>query len=214
MSRIATEVVCDLTEVPRAGRRAFGSPGSGVEAISDRQLAADFLRGVPAASETISLWIRQAAGRHRGRLAAEWDDLIQDLLLEVTTALRAGEFRGDCTLRTYVSRIAHYRCLNRVRDRARRPQKDPGERALDVPDPARPVLERLMERESEDLLLRFLDTVSADCRRLWRSILAGRSYQEMSRETGVSAGALRVRVLRCRRSALSRWKTWLEPSNG
>ncbi len=195
-------------------QRVLEPDGSRGDETSDRQLVDDFLRGDPAALERVSLWVKQAAGRHRGRLPTEWDDLLQDLLLEVTVVLRDGEFRGDCTLRTYVWRIVHYRCLNRVRDLARRPESELGERALHVPDPARPVLERLVERESEDLLLRFLDTVSADCRRLWRSILAGRSYREISRETGVSEGALRVRVLRCRRSALGLWKSWLELSNG
>ncbi len=178
----------------------------------DRQLVADFLAGDLAAVETVSLWIRQAAGRYRGRLSVEWDDLFQDLLLEVTSVLREGAFRGDCRLRTFVWRIAHYRCLNRLRDLARRPESELGDNARHVPDPARPVLERLLERESEDLLRRFLDTVSADCRRLWKSILAGRSYRQMSRETGVSEGALRVRVLRCRQKALVLWETWLEPA--
>ncbi len=181
---------------------------------SDGELVADFLRGDPAAAETISLWLRQAAGRYRSRLPAEWDDLLQDLLLEVTAALRDDEFRGASTLRTYVWRIAHYRCLNRLRDRARRPESELGEVAHNVPDPARPVLERMVRRESEDLLRRFLDTVSADCRRLWKSILAGLSYREISRETGVSEGALRVRVLRCRQKALVQWESWLEQSNG
>ncbi len=176
----------------------------------DQELVADFLRGDPAAVEMISLWIKQAAGRYRERLPSEWDDLLQDLLLEMTSVLQEGAFRGECTLRTYVWRIVHYRCLNRIRDLARRPEGELGEWAQHVPDPARLVLERLLERESEDLLKRFLATVSADCRRLWRLILAGRSYREISREKGVSEGALRVRVLRCRQKALVLWKTWID----
>lgn len=184
------------------------------ELPSDHELAADFVRGDAAAVATVSRWVRQAAARHRHRLYAEWEDLLQDLLLEVTTALRDGSFRGDSQLRTYVSRIVHYRCLNRVRDRARRPADEPDEKALQVPDPARPVLSRLVERESEDLLLRFLETVSDDCRRLWKAILAGRSYRQMSRETGISEGALRVRVRRCRQKAIAAWDSWLEQTNG
>jgi DNA-directed RNA polymerase specialized sigma24 family protein len=41
-----------------------------------------------------------------------------------------------------------------------------------------------------------------ECRRLWRMLVDGFSYREMSDEYGVSEGALRVRVLRCRRKAL------------
>ncbi len=197
-------------EAPRRGP----DPGAGSGDSSDRELVADFLGSEPAAVETISLWVQQAGGRYRGRLPAEWDDLCQDLLLEVTAALRGGRFRGDCGLRTYVWRIVHYRCLNRIRDLSRRPESDLGEGAQYVADPARPVLDRLVDRESADLLRRFLKTVSADCRRLWLLLLAGRSYRQMSREIGISEGALRVRVLRCRRKAVALWKTWLEPSSG
>ena len=189
------------------------SAGSILES-EDHEHISRFLRGEAVAVEKFSLWIKQAAGRYRVRLSAEWDDLLQDLLLEVTMALREGAFRGDCQLQTFVWRIAHYRCLNRLRDLSRRPRSAHEESAQQVPDPARPVLDRLMERESTDLLLRFLETMPARCRRLWRSILAGRSYSEISGETGVSEGALRVRVLRCRRRAKALWKTWLEQSHG
>ncbi len=181
--------------------------------LDDQEQIAGFLRGDPAAVETVTLWIQQAAGRYRGRLSAEWDDLLQDLLLEVTTAFQAGTFRGDCQLRTFVWRIAHYRCLNRIRDRSRRPESADEEAARQVPDPARPVLAGILERESADLVLRFVETLPAQCRHLWRLILAGRSYREISGETGISEGALRVRVLRCRRRAVALWKTWLEQSH-
>ncbi len=192
-------------------RRRDASP-SPIEpkVTSDQELVADFLHSEPEAAATISLWIKQAAGRYRPQLRSEWDDLLQDLLLEITSVLLEGEFRGDSKLRTYVWRIVHYRCLNRIRDRARRPESELGDQAVHLPDPARPVLDRLVERESEDLLRRFLESVPAECRQLWELILAGRSYREISCETGVSEGALRVRVLRCRQKALAGWKTWLE----
>ncbi|MEM7586087.1 MAG: sigma-70 family RNA polymerase sigma factor [Acidobacteriota bacterium] len=191
-------------EAPREGAK---QPDS---AATDRQLAEDFLKGAPAAVDQISLWVRQAAWRYRSRLPAEWDDLFQDLLLEVTLVLREDGFRGESSLRTFVSRIAHYRCLNRLRDLARRPESELDEQHAHVPDPARSVIDRLLEYESEDLLKRFLRSVSEDCRRLWEAILAERSYREMSRELGVSAGALRVRVLRCRQKAVAQWKEWLD----
>ncbi len=199
---------------PRESRKeAAASPTLATPEIDDHKMVADFLRGEPKVVAEVSLWIRQAASRHRGRLPSEWEDLCQDLLLEVTTVLGNGGFRGECKLRTFVWRIAQYRCLNRIRDLARRPESDLGEQILHLPDPARPVLERLEERESVDLLHRFLETVSTDCRQLWRSILAGASYREMSREIGTSEGALRVRVLRCRRKALALWQTWLDSEN-
>ncbi|MEM7355313.1 MAG: sigma-70 family RNA polymerase sigma factor [Acidobacteriota bacterium] len=194
--------------------RQAGTSAARAGRSGDQVLVTEFLHGDPEAADTIARWIRQATGRYRDRLPTEWPDLLQDLLLEVTSVLRQGTFRGDCTLRTFVWRIAHYRCLNRIRDLARRPESELADVAQHVPDPARPVLERLVDRESEDLLRRFLDTISTDCRRMWRLILAGRSYREMSREIGVSEGALRVRVLRCRKKALAQWRSWLESTHG
>ncbi|MCG8458319.1 MAG: hypothetical protein MI919_18740, partial [Holophagales bacterium] len=54
-----------------------------------------------------------------------------------------------------------------------------------------------------DLLRRF-QSLPAYCRKLWRMIIDGRSYREMSGALGVAEGTLRVRVRRCRERALRR----------
>ena len=59
------------------------------------------------------------------------------------------------------------------------------------------------DQEDKDLLLRVLDRVPQDCRELWRMIVAGLSYREMSLRTQVAEGTLRVRVLRCREKAVA-----------
>jgi DNA-directed RNA polymerase specialized sigma24 family protein len=61
-----------------------------------------------------------------------------------------------------------------------------------------------MEDPAErDLLLRVLDRSSQECRELWRMLLLGLSYREMSQRLEVAEGTLRVRVLRCRERAVS-----------
>ena len=59
-----------------------------------------------------------------------------------------------------------------------------------------------LDQEAKDLLLRVVEQVSEECRRLWAMILEGLSYREMSDRVQVSEGALRVRVLRCRKRAM------------
>jgi DNA-directed RNA polymerase specialized sigma24 family protein len=44
------------------------------------------------------------------------------------------------------------------------------------------------------------------CRELWRLILQGHGYSEISHRLGVRQGTLRVRLLRCRRAATARWR--------
>jgi RNA polymerase sigma factor (sigma-70 family) len=62
---------------------------------------------------------------------------------------------------------------------------------------------QLLKKESGEMLLRVLEKMPEECRQMWGMILAGLSYQEMSRQLGVSEGTLRVRVLRCRKRAVS-----------
>ena len=73
------------------------------------------------------------------------------------------------------------------------------------------------QREDKDLLLRVLDRVPQDCRELWRMIVAGLSYREMSLRMSVAEGTLRVRVLRCREKAVAARRGQLleaRPGNG
>jgi DNA-directed RNA polymerase specialized sigma24 family protein len=71
-------------------------------------------------------------------------------------------------------------------------------------------------QEDKDLLLRVLDRVPQDCRELWRMIVAGLSYREMSLRMSVAEGTLRVRVLRCREKAVAVRRDLLggRPGNG
>ena len=77
----------------------------------------------------------------------------------------------------------------------------------DLDAPAQEIAD-LKQRESTlslgaaDLLTKVLEQVSEECRRLWQMLFAGLSYREMSETLGVKAGALRVRVLRCRKRAV------------
>ena len=72
---------------------------------------------------------------------------------------------------------------------------------------AQEIAERKMQDETlslptTDLLTRVMERVSQECRKLWQMIFAGLSYREMSAQLDVKEGALRVRVLRCRKRAL------------
>lgn len=175
----------------------------------DQQLITGFLRGEGAAIRQVQEWLRQASRRFRPRLAQPWEDVEQDLLLEVTALLKRGSFRGAARLKTYLWRVAQYTCLNLLRDQGRRRPVEAHEEELpELPDPARSPLDELVQAEAVTLLGRLMAELSPECRDLWQQILAGTSYREMSRVLGVAEGALRVRVLRCRRRAVALWQHW------
>jgi RNA polymerase sigma factor (sigma-70 family) len=166
----------------------------------DQEMVREFLKGESEAVRTIDLWISRAAWPYQRRLAHRWDDVLQDVRLEVTRLLGQGKFRGESSLRTYLWRVVSHTCLDQLRSQTKWQWADL--ESVDQED-GRADTGRAAEgsRESKDLLLRVLARMSQECRELWRMIVEGLSYREMSLRLQVAEGTLRVRVLRCRERA-------------
>lgn len=171
-------------------------------ATDDQEVVRRFLRGDAEAVGIVDGWITRAAWPYQRRLASRWDDVLQEVRLEVTRLLGQGKFRGESALRTYLWRVVNHTCLDQIRALGKWRWADLED--VDREDgPAGAVQVSAFRHEERDLLMRVLERVSQDCRELWRMILAGLSYREMSRRVGVAEGTLRVRVLRCRERATS-----------
>lgn len=167
----------------------------------DQELVARFLRGETDAIGTVDGWISRAAWPYQRRLANRWDDVLQDVRLEITRLLSQGKFRGESSLRTYLWRVINHTCLDQIRAESKRQWTDLEEIEKGIggllADPAS------ARQEDRDLLWRVLARMSRDCREMWRMILAGFSYRDISVRLGVAEGTLRVRALRCREKALA-----------
>lgn len=167
----------------------------------DEEMITGFLQGERAALSEIEQWIARAAWPFQRRLAAQWEDVLQEARLEMSRLLQQGKFRGEASLKTYLSRVVSYVCINHLRAQTKwqwtelENLPEPAGRAADSP------LAQLLRKESDHLLLRVLAGMPEECRELWGMILDGSSYREMSRRLGVAEGALRVRALRCRQKA-------------
>ena len=85
----------------------------------DRDMVSKFLRGDGETVATVDGWITRAAWPYQRRLAHRWDDVLQDVRLEVTRLLGEGKFRGESSLRTYLWRVVGHTCLDRIRARTR-----------------------------------------------------------------------------------------------
>lgn len=166
-------------------------------ATEDQEIASRFLSGDSAAVGVVDDWISRAAWPFRRRLSERFEDVLQEVRLEVTRLLGQGKFRGESSLRTYLWRVVNHTCLDHIRAE-RRWQWTDLEEVAEVGERS-----HSGSAEDRDLLLRVLDQVSKDCRDLWRMIVAGLSYREMSGRVGVAEGTLRVRVLRCRERAVA-----------
>jgi RNA polymerase sigma-70 factor (ECF subfamily) len=168
----------------------------------DQEVVTRFLDGDADAVETVDGWITRAAWPYQRRLADSWEDVLQEVRMEVTRLLGAGKFRGESSLRTYLWRVVSHTCLDLLRARGKRQWTDLEEvdkaSGGDTGTPG-----GASQTEDRDLLLRVLGQVSQDCRELWRLLVHGLSYREMSLRLGVAEGTLRVRVLRCREKAVA-----------
>ena len=176
----------------------------------DAEVVARYLQGEPRAVGAVDAWIARAAHPYQRRLASQWDDVLQDIRLEVTRLLQQGKFRGESSFKTYLWRVVSHTCLDQIRAEGRvqwadlDPFGDEGENETPgAVGPGRLGPGFAGQAEVKDLLLRVLERVPRDCRDLWRMIHAGLSYREMSERMGVAEGTLRVRVLRCREKAVA-----------
>lgn len=161
-----------------------------------------YLAGDAEALAEADRWIQSAARPYYRRLASQWDDVLQDVRLEVYKALSSQQFRGEANVKTYIWRVVNHSCLDLVRKASRWRWTDIEEstEAQEISD--RKQLAETLSLATTDLLTRVMARVSEECRRLWQMLFDGLSYREMGEELEASEGALRVRVLRCRKKAI------------
>jgi len=169
----------------------------------NEELIARFLQGESEAVKVIDGWIAGAAWPYQRRLASHWEDVLQEVRLEMTRLLRQGEFRGEAGLKTYVWRIVNHTCVDKIRAQAKWQWVELDGLVERLGSTEGSPLQQLLQKESRQILWRVLEQMPQECRALWKMVLDGLSYQEMSQRLGVSEGALRVRGLRCRKKAVA-----------
>jgi RNA polymerase sigma-70 factor (ECF subfamily) len=176
---------------------------------SDADLVQRYLRGEPQAAALVDGWIAAAAWPFRRRLSVDWDDLLQEIRLEVVRLLQAGVFRGESKLKTYLWQVSCHTCLDAVRRQRRRTFVGLEAVASLATTGASP-FEALARQEGTERALRTLATLSGECRELWKKLLRGVSYREIGKELGVSEGTLRVRAHRCRKTAVDAYRAAID----
>ena len=170
--------------------------------MTDHQLVEGFLNNDAEAYREVDGWIRAASQSFRFRLGDHWEDAQQDIRIEVMRLLRRSNFEGRSSLKTYVWKVVCHTCIDILRKLNKKhftTLDSLGEKEAITLDP----LENLRRNDMAQSLLRLLQKVPAECRNLWRMILDGCRYDEMSRSLGISEATTRVRVHRCRQKAVA-----------
>lgn len=141
-------------------------------------------------------------------------DCAQEAMVRIWRNL--GLFRSECAFETWCYRIAANCSLDFLR-RARKGVSVPlgplTEQGFDPPDPSPGTEETLLRKEEQSRLREAISRLPEDQRdALVLTQLEGRSYEEVSRMTGVNEGTVKSRVNRARRRLKDLFAEGREPS--
>jgi len=143
-----------------------------------------------------------ANGPALARLAASYtntrgdrDDLLQEIALAAWQALRG--FRGECSERTFLFRIAHNRAVAYLaRHRARLPVSAAAE--ADAPDPAPDPESGLAREQASARLHRAIHRLPVVYRQVIMLALEDLGYAEIAEVLGISESNVGARLTRAR----------------
>src|SRR6202050_4630105 len=134
-------------------------------------------------------------------VASVREELVQEIALAIWQAL--AHFRGDCSERTFVYRIAHNRGLTHVGRRRPSHQALPLEDLEEADEPVdpRPHPEEQAARTDQRLrLLRAIQSLPLTHRQMVVLMLEGLSHAEIADVTGITENNVAVRLNRARKA--------------
>jgi RNA polymerase sigma factor (sigma-70 family) len=135
---------------------------------------------------------RMAAGHEANAEAAR--DLTQDILVAVWRAWPA--FRGQCSERTYVARIAQYRIATHVGRAVREPARHPLTEDLVAPEPTPE--DHAIRGDAFAQLSQQVRGLPLSMREVAILMLEGFTAAEIADTLGISANAVAIRATRAR----------------
>jgi RNA polymerase sigma factor (sigma-70 family) len=128
------------------------------------------------------------------------DELVQEIALAIWKALP--HFRGECSARTFVYRIAHNRGLTHVW-RRRRPQHQPLEEIEESDEPVDPrpdPEEQAAQTDQQARLMAAIQLLPVTHRQMIVLMLEGVSHAEMAEVLGITENNVAVRLNRARKA--------------
>jgi RNA polymerase sigma-70 factor (ECF subfamily) len=129
------------------------------------------------------------------RDAARQQDLVQDIWLAVWRALP--DFRGDCSERTFVFRIAHNRAVSHI-DHWQRRRTDLLDEEAALPAPGPDPEESLSAQQRQERLRAAVEQLPIGLKQVVVLTLEGMSNAEVAEITGITENNVAVRLTRAR----------------
>jgi RNA polymerase sigma-70 factor (ECF subfamily) len=129
-------------------------------------------------------------------------DISQDAFLKAYLSI--GSFRGDSKFSVWLYRVTYNLCLDKLRKKKRRRETRldndaDTELELQFEDPSPSPEERLLSRETSEIVRRGLDSLSPKQRAvLIMREVTGMSYAEIAKASGLREGTVKSRINRAR----------------
>lgn len=126
--------------------------------------------------------------------AGDRDDLLQEIAFALWRALP--KFRGECSERTFLFRIAHNRCFTHLSKRRQTVSLDDTEIEPEAPDSS--AEETIAAEQGREQLLRAIQRLPLIYREVVVLLLEGLDYNEIAEIVGISASNVGARLTRAR----------------
>lgn len=111
-------------------------------------------------------------------------DVYSDAIIAVSLQIQSGRFKGNSKISTYLFSIFSNRCKNKIRD-LKTNKFTFVDDIPDMPDRARNMLRMLIEKESNQQLLAYLDKLGEKCKQiLMLRLFEGYNFEEIAKMIG------------------------------
>jgi RNA polymerase sigma-70 factor (ECF subfamily) len=167
-----------------------------------RETEDGYIAGRPEAVAQVDRWIREELASGFPVLRHEADDLCQSVHGKLIRALRAGAFRHESSLRTFVARVTRYSAVDQIRRSHRDPLWGQDAEARKTAWRGTPY-HALVSLEKGALLGQILLHSARECRRLWHlAFVEQLSYDQIASALGIQPGTVKSRMSRCRQRVM------------
>lgn len=165
--------------------------------VDEGDLIRDYLKGDPAATQLVDEWINVVLRQDFRSLQEDWEDLRQETRIRLFRNLSRGRFGGRSALRTYVHRIAKNVAIDASRLAYRRRESGVDLRNFANTEPDKEVGDT--DLAARDLFVKVLEQLPEGDRLLLSLVLGEHlSYVEVARRLGITEGAVKTRMFRCK----------------
>lgn len=166
----------------------------------DQRIVDAFLSGSEKECRIINQWISRVVQLNSWGLKAYSDDITQDVMIKLYNNLKDTKFRFVSSLKTYVSRITKFTCIDYLRKYLSKEQKEV--ELLEIPSDDDPESD-LEQKQEKKILWRIYRLMSSECRDLWKMIFwENLSYLQIAQQLSIHEGTVKSRFARCKEKAI------------